>query len=113
MRIKAWTEAYNPFRMGGSCYYPLAVETNGSEWFDAGKGFMCGKIYSPDKTRSAIVEMRSGAIVGETVEQVMKDVAECDDFNIMEQQVKEALERISSLSTEVVTEEEFWNFYKG
>ena len=111
MRIKVWTEAYNPMAFG-KLKYPLATEIDIQNWFDAGEGFLCAKITSPDGLTEAVVEMKSGGIVGSTMEQVMQDISECDDINIIKNQIEDGIKRINSPSARIVSEKEFWGIYK-
>ncbi|QIG71983.1 hypothetical protein EVB95_149 [Rhizobium phage RHph_TM2_3B] len=105
-RITAWTRAYNAFVMGGSCHYALASDFECDYPVHLGKGFYGAFIHGPNEI-TRVAELTSGAIVGDTLEEVMKDIEACEHRQIMIDQIddgKAFLER----TRQSVDNDEFW-----
>ncbi len=74
-KIRIYTECYQPFRMGGNLREPIACTVEAFGPFDLGKGFEAYVVCDPDG-RTVVAEAISGGLVGDTIENVRKDVEE-------------------------------------
>ena len=103
-KVKIWTEAYNPFVMGGSCHYALGTKVEADGPHDLGKGRTGYLVTAPDGS-TCVAEATSGAIVGPDLETVRGHVEAAEEA-VMEKQVADALERGGT--AKMVEPEEFW-----
>ena len=103
--MKAWTYVYSPFRMGGDTWHPTGFEFESNERIELGKGFYGYVLKSPNG-KTIVVEEKSGAIVGDSLERVKADI-ENGDIEIMKQQVKQACD----VNVKIIDEEDFWKIY--
>jgi hypothetical protein len=89
-KIHVWKRVYNPFTLGGDIYGRVTTELLDSDYeeYDAGKGFTIISIMVNEKTY--VFDKNSGGLVGYSVEEVMKMIADCDDIEYMKQQSAEA-----------------------
>ncbi len=101
-----WTRGYFPFTMGGSVWRPMTAECEVTGPHDLGKGFEGYLAFGPDGM-TKVAEAESGAIVGDTLDQVRADIAATDDVVLMQRQVEAARKEIGFGGVNV-TAEEFW-----
>jgi len=101
----AWTMVYNAFTMGGSVWRPSGFEFKEGDAVHLGKGFYGYVLESPNG-KTIVVEKQSGAIVGNSLEEVVSDIAEAE-FETMQKQVEHAC----SKNINLVSEEKFWLLY--
>lgn len=106
--MKIWTYFYNAFTMGGSCNVPTGFETILDNEVELGNGFLGYEVLTP-KGNKIIVEKESGAIVGNSLEQVKKDIT-TSKIDVMNKQVKQACEE--SENVKIISENKFWNTYE-
>lgn len=103
-RVLAWTPCYFPFTMGGSVWRP------GGAWLDCddpiwhSSGHAIALCHGPTGI-TLVVEFTTGAVVGETLEEVIKDLDEGDP-DIMEKQVAKAREDRKQIT--MLEPEDFW-----
>lgn len=106
MKVTTYTYAYLPFAMGGgNKYVPIKSELEAESLNELGKGYKGYLIKSPDNEKVFIAEHQSGAIVGNSIESVKKDIEDADD-EVMKNQIKEAKEEWKN--AKVVSEEKWW-----
>ena len=106
--IMIYTEAYSPFIFGGDVRRPIACKTKAYMGpYKLGKGFegyllqVNGKSYIAEKT--------TGALVGPSLEAVMKDI-KTGKKSVMKEQVKQAKQRAAY--AKIINEAEFWRRIK-
>lgn len=107
MKIRIWKRCYNPFQMGGNLRKNIAttVEIDMSDLVELGMGFR--GIILNNKGKDYIFERESGGLIGDSLDQVRKDIMDCNDINIMCAQVMEAQkEGERAIDTPI---EFFWN----
>lgn len=109
MNIIIWTNAYSPWIMGGNVNAPIGVKAEVGEPIKTPKGFKLYEIMSPNRKITVIAEATTGAIVGNSVEQVKEDIR-IGDRKIMRNQIKEAEKKLKTVR--VVSEQEFWSRYR-
>lgn len=100
-----WSEFYDPFIFGGSCYYPGGIKVDPGTKFDLGKGFFGYLVQNPVSKRTHVAEATTGAFVGDTLEKVRKDIA-TGDLEVMKNQVIKSAERAKSIR--LMEPAEFW-----
>lgn len=110
MKKVIWTVGYNPWVMGGDVHAPSGFETEVDKPVDIGKGFKAYVVKSPNKKVTLIAEATTGAIVGNSLRTVRKDVGE-GDVEMMKAQVKGAAEMVKKVVLHDAAY--FWNHYKG
>lgn len=104
--MKAWTLVYNAFVMGSNVWQPKGFEfEDAAERVELGKGFFGYVLQSP-AGKTIIVEERSGAIVGNSLDTVRNDIAGSKG-KVMEDQVVDACK----VQVQIIGEEEFWKVY--
>lgn len=109
--MKAWTEGYFPWTMGGSIHRPVMADLQVLGPYDGGKGISLYVAMSP-AGRTAIIEGQCGAVVGDDFKTVLADIAEADP-GVMERQVEAARRRLEEAGTiENVEPERFWQLYR-
>lgn len=107
--MKIWTYGYRPFTMGGNVHPPVCCEVEPvSGVIELGKGYQGVVVLSPS-TKTYIVEVITGGIVGDSVSDVMKDIAEGDEV-VMAKQIQDNL-KVAERAIPV-TSTEFWRFLK-
>lgn len=106
---RIWTIGYRPFVMGGSVHYNMACDIKCDGPFDLGDKYK-GYLAIAPNGKTFVAEYKSGAIVGDTIENVKNDIL-TGDKEMMEKQVKDAIE--SSKKVEVVSEDYFWEALKA
>ena len=104
----AWTFVYNPFVMGGNVWQPKGFKFDRKEKKDLGKGFYGYQLFSP-KGKEVIVEQKSGAIVGNSLEEVRKDILS-STIEIMQKQVEDACKQLCLVK--IISENKFWDIYE-
>lgn len=103
--IEAWTMGYFPLRFGPP-WCPMYAKLKCTKPQDLGKGFYGVLITGPEGA-TAVCEATTGAVVGETLEAVRKDIADCADLALMQKQVADAADKAKRDRVQV-TPEEFW-----
>ena len=99
-----YTECYQPFRMGGDLRQPISCTVEALGPFDIGKGFEAYVVCDPDG-KTVVAEAISGGLVGDTIENVRKDVSEGNDAAMARQldEGKEVMARSRHIEAD-----EFW-----
>ena len=105
-KINAWTRAYRAFVMGGSVHYALVSEFDCDYPVPLGKGFY-GSIIQGPRGITRVCELTSGAIIGDTIEDVRRDIEACEDIEYMQKQVRDG-QAFKESANEIVSNEEFW-----
>lgn len=100
-----WTMAYFPMTMGGSVWRPMVTKIEPIEERSIGKGMKAFSFKTPNGTLR-IAENVTGAIVGDSFEEVTKDVREASK-DALSKQIKDANELLSKSCTHVDTDEFF------
>ena len=103
-----FTLGYRPFIMGGSCWYPMGLETKVGKKHKLGKGYN-GYLITAPNGKTFVAEATTGAFVGPSIEAVKKDIKE-GDKKVMIQQVEDAKKMVPKI--EVIESEEFWKRLK-
>ncbi len=111
MKVRVWTLEYVPFVMGGSVRQPIRADVEHCGEYDLGRGFKGHLIYAPSG-KTYVAESRSGAFVGPTIHAVREDITNCEDINVMEKQVTDAIEKSKQHGGRKVTAKEFWKLLK-
>jgi F420-0:gamma-glutamyl ligase-like protein len=106
MKVKVWTMGYFPFTVGGNVWQPIKAEVEATGPHELGKGFK-GYLCTSPSGRTKVAEASTGAIVGDTLIDVMKDIADCDDIEFMNKQVRDATREMKQGHD--LTTEDFWN----
>jgi hypothetical protein len=104
--MRAWTYVYNPFVMGGNTHRAKGFEFEGVERVELGKGYYGYTLQSPNG-KSIVVEEHSGAIIGNSLEDVRNDIDQ-GDSEVMKKQVEKACKEVVI----IISESEFWSLYK-
>lgn len=104
-KVKAWTLGYFPFTMGGRVWRPMVATLACDEPVHAGKGFFVQVAHGPGGA-TKVIEATTGAVVGDTLEQVMADIDACDDVDLMKRQIEKAHDQFTDPVD--VTEAEWW-----
>ena len=106
--VEAWNWGYFPFSLGGPPHRRVKATLPAEGPFDLGGGYQGYLITSPQgKTR--VAEATTGAIVGDTLEQVRDDIAQGDP-EIIAQQVAKAADDGEQASN--ISAEQFWTRLK-
>lgn len=108
MRLTVWTAAYSPFMMGGNVNAPIKTEVEAGDKFDIGKGFEAYLVVSP-KGKTHVVEAKTGAFVGTTIDEVKADIC-AGDMKVMRKQIKAAREEFKKAIP--LTNDEFWGRFR-
>jgi hypothetical protein len=106
--LVVWTYFKRPMTMGGSVLRPVGYKTLVSHKLDLGKGFYGYEIKSPMGV-TVIIEEKSGAIVGNNLDTVKKDIA-LSNIDTMQNQVNNAREKLKAV--EIIDETKFWSIYE-
>ena len=96
-----WKRTCDPFRMGGRANRNIKTEVNGYPVIELGKGFKGIFIEG-----HGVFELESGGLIGDTIQDVVNDIAACDDISLMNKQVNEACKEMENAT--VVTNEVFF-----
>jgi hypothetical protein len=104
-----WTWAYFPFQMGGQVTRPMLTEVEAIEEKSIGKGYKGFSFKTPKGIK--IAESITGAIVGDSFEQVRKDIAEGDD-GVIKKQISEAKKELEKGNGKRLSKAEFFRTYK-
>jgi len=99
-----WHRTYQPFIMGGNVHSTISALLECVGPYDLGKGFT-GWLTTAPNGRTFVSENRSHGTVGETIEQVRKDVAE-GDAEVMRVQIIEHSQEGKDIKPS--TPEQFW-----
>lgn len=103
-RVLAWTPCYFPFTMGGPVWRPGGAWLNCDDPIWHPSGHAIALCHGPDGM-TLVVEFTTGAVVGETLEEVTKDLNEGDPA-LMDRQVAKA--RDDRKQATVMEADEFW-----
>jgi len=110
MKLIIWRPCYQPFICGGDVNAPLGCEIEVKKPTRLGKGMFGYLINFPDG-RTRVAEAITGAIIGDTIEEVMIDV-ESAKPEVMDKQIEEAAEHIARHKPFTVKIEEFLDYKK-
>ncbi len=102
-----WTMGYFPFQMGGNVHRPMSTEVKASELHDTPKGIKLFTFLTPKGTLR-VCEAETGAIVGNSLGEVMNDIATAKK-SVMKAQVREA--KLALRNVKVMTPDEFFKLY--
>lgn len=108
MKKIVWTYFWSPFSFGRN-RQPTGCEMKVTDRYELGKGFYGYKIVSNNNT-VIIVEDKSGAIIGNNLNEVMNDI-ENSDVALMNNQIEDAIHILESVK--IISEEEFWLVYES
>lgn len=106
-KLIVWTRAYAPFTMGGSCHHLLMTELEVGPKIHLGKSFYGHLIEGPNGL-TKVAEAESGAIIGDTIEMVKKDIKACKDKAMMREQIEAAKKEKQTKDGRVTTPEDWW-----
>ena len=99
-----WKRTYNPFRMGGYAHSNIKTQIKDYTIIELGKGFK--GIFIEKNGKSGVYELESGGLVGNTIQEVMNDIENCNDISFMNRQILEAKKELD-MAIEVSNEEFF------
>lgn len=108
--VHAWIPCYFPFTMGGDVWRAGGVKLPCERPTQIGEFFVC-QINGPDGA-TAVCEITTGGVVGETLDQVRKDIEDAygrDDLTMMRKQVDDAKAYRNRNGITKLTVEEFWD----
>jgi hypothetical protein len=100
-----WTYIYEPFTMGGSVWRPATAALECLGPYDLGAGYQGYLSVSPLTGKWIVCESDSCAIVGHSLDEVRKDIAE-GDADVMKMQVEHAIMEYRKASR--VEPDKFW-----
>ena len=103
--LLVWTAGYNPWVMGGDVHAPVGTELEVGEKIDLGKGYFGYLVVSPISGNTHVAEAETGAFVGDSINDVRKDIEEADE-KMMAEQIAAARERLKKVRR--FSKEEFW-----
>ena len=103
-----WTHCYQPFMMGGNVNSPIATKIGYIEEKAVGKGFYAFSFLTA-KGEIRIAESITGAIVGNSFDEVRKDIKESKK-KVMLQQIEEAKEHSKNVMH--LSKEAFFERYR-
>lgn len=107
-----FTLGYRPWIMGGSVNYYLAAKVRVTGPHKLGKGFY-GYLATGPNGKTKVADATSGAIIGDTLEEVRNDVATAPSIKGMKEQIKEAVAMTKDIYRfEVHPKEFFWKALK-
>lgn len=101
-----WTRGYSPFIMGGDVNAPVGCDMECTP-VKLGRGFNGLTVDTP-KGNLIVAEMETGAIVGNSLEQVKEDIQH-GNMDIMLQQIQDA--KLLLPKARHISAEEFWSRY--
>jgi hypothetical protein len=106
MQLRIWTEAYRPFIMGGDVYRPVAteVEIGHLHIVEAAPDIRIVELTSPYGTQH-IAEVTSGALVGNSMNSVLQDIAVAEPA-MMARQIADA--KVRGRRADNVEPDVFW-----
>lgn len=102
-----WTMGYFPMQMGGNVHRPISTEVEASELYSASKGIKLFTFKTPKGT-TKVCEAETGAIVGDSLKEVMADIKEAKK-SVMVEQIREAHELLKNFKN--MTHDEFFKLY--
>lgn len=108
--MRIWTQYYNAFVMGGSCWQDMAteVDVDASPVYEVGEGLYVVELVIPGKG-PVFADLISGGLVGDDLEQMRTDTA-----NRGAEQVRQDCLKMKErgAGAELVDEEKFWGRFK-
>jgi hypothetical protein len=107
---RIWTLSYFPFTMGGNVNRPIITEVPIIEEKEIGKGFKAFSFMTPKGT-IRIAESITGAIVGDSFEQVMKDISAAS-LEVCKKQIEEAYATLAKGNSLFYSNGDFFRYYK-
>jgi len=107
MKIRIWKRSYKPFQIGGELRKNIAttVEAELSDLIDLGMGFK--GLVLKNNGQEYVFERESGGLVGDSVDQVRKDILDCNDISLMCMQIMKAQKEGENAIE--MSLEDFWN----
>jgi predicted transcriptional regulator len=109
MKRTIWTIGYFPFTIGGRVNAPMTTEIDMIEEKEVGYGVKAFSWKTP-KGSIRISESETGAIVGDSFEDVINDIKETTK-SIMQKQINDAKELLHSGCSKHMTNEKFFQLY--
>ena len=104
--FRVWKYASRPFTFGGSCRDKISTTISiDHDEIVRHEGFDLIPITVND--RSYVFDAYSGGLVGDTIDQVKKDIDSCEDKNFIKEQIKS--EKVNGESAIHVSKEEFFS----
>lgn len=91
-----WKREYAPFRVGGQPHRAIKTKVEEYPVIDLGRGFQ--GVYIKGE---GVFELISGGLVGKTVENVMRDIENCNDIEFMKNQIQIAKKERENIAVEV------------
>lgn len=107
MKLRVWTHAYRPFIMGGNTNRPVATCVEVIEEKQTGKITLFS--FKTPKGAIRVAEKLTGAIVGDSIESVEKDLLNSDP-KLIEDQLQQA--KLYSEQAETLDSEAFFSLYR-
>jgi hypothetical protein len=109
MLKEIWTYGYNAWVMGGDTHYILMCEVECSDPIDLGKGYRGHIVFFPSWIPGiCVIESETGAIIGDSIPEVIEDIKAGDD-EVMKRQIEKSKLDLKNMRIQRVTEEEFWS----
>ena len=105
---QVWTMGYFPMIMGGDIHQPMITKVKAIAEMPIGKGFKAFSFKTPKGT-IRIAESVTGAIVGDSFEEVIADV-KFTTKKVMEKQIADAKKTLKG-SVKHYEEEKFFQIY--
>lgn len=107
--ITAWVPCYFPFTMGGHVWRPGGAKLECDRPVQFGEFVVC-VVHGPDGM-TAVCELSTGAIVGETLQAVETDIEEAyarGDVRMMRDQIEQARTYMDERGFTDLGADEFW-----
>jgi len=79
-----WTVFQNPWVMGGNVQQPTGFEHLYNESYDIGCGFQ-GVVVTMPNGQTRVIELQTGGIIGNTIEEIRKNSIGCTEEQLQEQ----------------------------
>jgi len=109
MKMTIWTMGYFPFTMGGRVNAPMTTEIDMIEEKEVGYGVKAFSWKTP-KGSIRISESETGAIIGDSFEDVMNDIKETTP-QMVAKQMNDAKGLLHSGCAKEMTNEKFFQLY--
>ncbi len=110
MKHLFWTYGYRPFVMGGNVNYIIATSLTCTGPHHVGKGVKVYVAKAPNG-RFRVCEKSTGAIIGDSLEQVKLDL-KMTTPKMIKEQISKAKWDLDQMDVKKVTAEEFWAYFK-
>lgn len=109
--MRVWTQHYNAFVMGGSCWQDMATEINvdGAPVYEIAEGLYVLELVH-EKVGTVFVDLISGGFVGDDLAQMRSDTAERGAEKVREDCLKM---KVRAADAPLLDEKDFWSKFKG